>query len=163
MVLPELNFGKHRHPNFQAKEDVCEVARSKIARRLGNVVARMGYAAGQANAIGFEQRIPQRSNAQQLAVYGHPDICPSDLKENKSRRKTACHLSRTEARRCNGSSYIPIRINIPAINASAAINTPGIGKAAKPPMPVRISQIANRSIPALRVNRTAIRASLQWV
>ena len=52
--------------------------------------------------------------------------------------------------------YIPIRISIPAINARAAISAGGNGRAIIPANPLRISQIANSSIPALRVIRTAI-------
>jgi hypothetical protein len=70
------------------------------------------------------------------------------------------------ARRTPRRRYIPISINTPAINASAAISTPGIGNAANVLKPVRINQIPNRSIPALRVTRTAIarllRASVVW-
>jgi len=51
---------------------------------------------------------------------------------------------------------MPIRINTPAIRASAPISTPGIGIATKPAMPVTINQIASKSIPALRVILTAI-------
>jgi len=42
------------------------------------------------------------------------------------------------------------------MSASAAVNTAGIGKAANPLMPVTINQIPSRSIPALRVTRTAM-------
>ena len=42
------------------------------------------------------------------------------------------------------------------MSASAAISTPGTGIGANPAMPVRINQIANKSIPALRVIRIAI-------
>jgi hypothetical protein len=52
--------------------------------------------------------------------------------------------------------YIPIRIRIPAISASAAVSAGGNGRAIIPANPSRISQIANSSIPALRVMRTAI-------
>src|SRR4030095_11907358 len=60
---------------------------------------------------------------------------------------------RSERGRCD---YIPIKIRIPAINATAAITAGGNGRAIIPVSPSRISQIANNSIPALRVMRTAI-------
>ena len=44
-----------------------------------------------------------------------------------------------------------------AITASAAMSTPGIGSGASPESPFTMSQIANRSMPVLRVIRTAIR------
>ena len=54
------------------------------------------------------------------------------------------------------AGYIPTRISTPAMSASPAISTPGMGSAANPAMPVRISQIASNTIPALRVIFTAI-------
>jgi hypothetical protein len=51
---------------------------------------------------------------------------------------------------------MPIKIKTPAISASAAISTPGIGTATNPAMPLMINQIDNKSIPALRVIRIAM-------
>jgi hypothetical protein len=56
----------------------------------------------------------------------------------------------------SAASHMPIRINTPAINASADIRMPGMGTAANPMMPDRINQTDSKSIPALRVIRIAM-------
>ena len=154
--LDELVFGitgrkrRYRRPPLQTEFDRAfagVVMPDDIVRRMPSGLSSAFQPAIKYAAVG--------------RLRASPTLARPTSKRTNCFEKPVVTVSRTQARRCNGSSYIPIRINIPAINANAAIKTPGIGKAAKPAMPVRISQIANRSIPALRVSRTAIRASLQ--